>query len=473
MEIEHYAELPEYDPPAIAYCDGAYYARFNDPPEFLDVPGYIDGWQNLDGMERDRRVHIIHTAGVNGQNLDYVPDWYPTNYQAIDFEDATPEELEPLFGVNASVNSTELDLVPGDLILRDQRWVCSISGKTGDRLIQVDGLTEEIADKFITTFVSRALDSAPVKAFDSMHIEVDLFEAGRYVEINGKRFTVVSYRRGMLYVDEEITGISIGDLVYSYWDQFHIPMGDNDHNAFASGATLEIAGERYYVLDHYPNARSIVQGINGEPMCDPPRYQLMQDHPNPNTNSRFLPECWAQCGLPTTQIYLQSPLTRDYDNEPCYIRNKQWYVATCEVLEFPEDHKPLCWPILRLGGAELPYRFRRFIFNSWKGQMLPGDLVYSYGQQIDPPFVEEHWVEGFNMFPNWYQLMENDEWATFTRVLTVPDRDFLESMGNFADMFVCNLKGNGFFMNLPIVTENGIEQEQWQFPLFGAEFLYV
>ena len=73
MNILHYdtVENIEYDAPAIVFAGNSYYLRFNDPKEFLDVPYYPGAWQNLDNLERDRRIHIVHTPAVNGFNLDY------------------------------------------------------------------------------------------------------------------------------------------------------------------------------------------------------------------------------------------------------------------------------------------------------------------------------------------------------------------------------------------------------------------
>lgn len=532
-----YDVLPEFDAPAIAYVPAAdsYYYRYNDPPEFLDVPGYRGNWQNLDSMERDRRVRIVNTPGCNGQNLDYAPDWYPTPQQAINFKESTDEEKAAIFGIKSGVTGTNHDLLPGDLVLRDQRWVGTFSGKAGDRLIDVtitDG-TPEISDKYISTFVSQPLDTSFISAVYPTHVEVALYEyrSGFIAEIGGKSYTIFHYDRGKLYLIEGTSGIHVGQSINIYRQRTYIPYNDNDFDAFNSGSIFRCEGWSTQVLDHFPNARSIVEGKNGDPMCSfingQPRYQPMDQHPSGEEYyySRFLPEIWGQCGLPTTKVYLRQPLAADYNGEPFIIVNKQWYVASVEVIEdFPEGHEPECWDLLRIGGANTPYRFRRFLFKNWNPDDLPGDITYSYGK-VNPPAVQETWFETiddelYSAFPNWYQSLEPrkfhydgikingyippgewtshgivlscdethilfdrhisdsrvvawKQWATLTRILTVPSKDFYNALGNFADLFVCNLSEHAINRPLPKVTSEGLSWETWPFQLYAAGIAYV
>jgi len=539
-EPKAYITLPEFDAPFIAYSPAtdAYYLRFNDPPEFLDIPGYRGDWQNLDAMERDRPIHVINTPGCNGQNLDYAPDWYPTPQQAIDFKESTDEEKAMIFGIKGGVPDTALTLLPGDLILRDQRWFGTFSGNAGERFIDITLDLEasngpEISDKFITTFSSQPIDTSFVTAVYGTHIEVTLlaYEPGYIAFINGESHTIFSYDRGKLYLIGGTSGIVVGQTVQIYVERTYVPMNDNDFDAFQSGSAFHVEGFSTAILDHFPNARSIVQSIEGDLMCDltgsTPHYKSMSSHPQGEEfyYSRFLPECWAKCDLPTTQIYLRQPLTQDFVDQPFAIINKQWYVASVEALaEIPEGHEPECWAVLRIGGSDIPYRFRRCLFKNWNTDDLAGDITYSYGK-INPPMIHEDWFEEhdgnlYNGFPNWYQsleprrfnydgvkidgyippgewtshglvlectgeyilfdreisdspIVEWKQWATLTRILTVPNLDFYNSLGNFVDMFVCNLQGDPYFRNLPQVTPEGLVWTPWSRQLYAGKLAYV
>jgi len=542
--VVSYRDLPEYDAPDIVYRPSvdSYYFRFNDPVEMIDVPGYKGNWHNLDSMEKDRPLRVIHKAGCNGQNLDYAPDWYPTAGQAIDFKKSTDEEKAVIFGIKQSVSSESVDLMPGDVILRDQRWFGTFSGQAGSRFINITldtekSISNEISDKFITTFVSQPLDSGTITAVYVTHVEVALSldnMVGYTAVINNRAYTILAYDRGKLYLKEGTGLIQVGNDIQVYDRRVYIPLGDNDLDAFASGSYFRYGDYIHAdVLDHFPNARSIVTSIQGDPMCnisgEKPVYKSMQDHPQGEEfyYSRFLPECWSQCDLVTTKIYLRQPLDADYQDEPFVIVNKQWYVASVETLPtIPEEHEPECWPVLRIGGADVPHRFRRFAFNEFCVDDLPGDISHCAGR-VEPPVIIEDWFEEFegsfyNAYPNWYQtlepriffyadgfingyippgnwtshglviecdphtgaiefdeqltdsqLLEWKQFATLTRVLTVMGRNFYEQFGNFKDLFVCDLQGDAYKRNLPVVTPQGLEQVQWNQQLYHGSMNYV
>ncbi len=528
----HHNDLENFDAPAVVFSGDSYYLRFNDPKEFLDIPGYPGAWQNLDGLDRDRRIHVINTPAVNGQNLDYAPDWYPTSSQSLNFKKSTDEEKAVIFGLQGSVPSTTVDLQPGEFILRDQRWLGLLTGQEGERHVQIElgafhvevlevegsyvripvtlnaGMTlggqtvlecgeewclldgpleegvhiargleqDEISDKFISTYVSQPIDTTHVHAVEHTHIVTDLYNAGNFVTIGSQWYTVLHYDKGKLYLKEDTSGVQPGMQIQSYWDFRFIPINDNQRDAFSTGTRLLIGGEEYWVLDHFPNARSLALSKEGESMYANGIYRSKNDHIDSpwEENFRFLPEIWQGCAAPTTHLYLSRPLEASYTQEPFGAVNKQWYVASVENADtLPEDHKPECWKVLRIGGHDVPYRFKRFVFPTWEGQMLDGDLVYSYGPQHNAPFTDTHWLpEDINPFPTWYQKM--DGWATFSRVLTVPDLEFFNSMAPLGEMFLCNLRGDSYRMNLPSqVGPEGLNWETWVQPLFGAEIYYV
>ncbi len=378
-----------------------------------------------------------------------------------------------------AIVDTKLDLVPGDLILRDERYSGTLNGRAGEYFISVEGLEEEISDKRITTETPEVIDTGTVLEITATHIVTDLFEAGSYVAIGGKFYTVFSYSRGDLYLIEDISDIEIGDTIETYETQEHLPLGDNDWVAWASGSELRVGEETHWVLDHYPNARSEVTGLNDQPMLDINTwtYQDMDQHPEP-IQSRFLPEVWQRVNKPTTKIRLQTPLEQDYVNAPFTIVNKQWYVASVECLKtLPKGHEPKCFQILRIGGQDLPYRLRRFVFPNWEADRLDGDLIYAYGPQFNAPYTDPRWVRDDNgndicQYPNWYQEMEYG--ATFTRVLTVQKWDDYGSMGDFGDMFVCELDKRPYHLLIPSVSlDEGLSWSKWNKKLYQAGLHYV
>ena len=377
-----------------------------------------------------------------------------------------------------AIVDTKIDLVPGDLILRDERFSGTLSGHAGDFILNVDGLEEEISDKRITTEVPEVVDTGIVLEVAATHIVTDLFEASNYVSIGGKFYTVFSYSRGNLYLVGDISEIEVGETIETFETQEHLPLSDNDWSAWASGSELRVGDETHWVLDHYPNARSEVTGLNDQPMFDLTdwSYQDMDQHPEPIV-SRFLPEVWQRINKATRKIRLQTPLEQDYVNAPFTIVNKQWYVASVECLKtLPKGHEPKCFQILRIGGQDLPYRLRRFVFPNWDSDRLEGDIIYAYGPQFNPPYIDSRWEEdeeGHDIcqYPNWYQEMEYG--ATFTRVLTVKQWQDYESMGDFGDMFVCELNKSPYSLLMPSIDESGLTWTKWDKKLYQAGMHYV
>ena len=553
MEIHHYSELPEYDASSLSFQDGSYYLRYNDPKEFVDIPDYQGPWQNVDGLERDRRIHVINTPSINGFVLDYGTEGFEEARNI--FQNFDEEMITFLFGQTHALPSTDVDIVPGDIILRDQRWMGTITGSIGDTVVSVSTIfnmsntglvtkvhaeyietdfseipaigkklyiddveylitnidaaklvleggttgievgmeifpeATDLADKRLSPVTTVAVDTGYVLAVESTHLVVDLFEASNYVVINDLIFTVTQYTNGKLFLAEDFSSITVGMEVVAYEEAKRLPLFDSDWEAWASGSELRTASGAYWIIDHYPNARSVVTGKNGLPMylTSEQVYQHRSEHPDydpDNIISRLLPEVWSWNDNATiTQLRLKTPLLEDYDNEPFMIVNKQWYVATVEVLStLPSGHEPKCWQYIRLGGQDLPYRLRRFCFDSWGAAALDGDIFYSFGEQIDPPLIEDWWVEDtipgelvprlINPYPNWYQKL-GDDVATFTRILTVSDLTFYAKLGEFKDMFLLNLQDEPYQLGLPSVGSEGLEWHPWAKSLFSGGIYYV
>ncbi len=553
MDIFHYSELPEYDAPAIAFQDGSYYLRYNDPKEFSDIPGYQGAWQNLDGLERDRRVHVINTPAVNGFVLDYGTEGFEEARNI--FQNFDEEMITFLFGQTQAIPTTAVDVVPGDIILRDQRWLGTITGNAGDTVVEVSRIFDlshggsvtkihaeyietdlaelpsigqqiyindlvyditniedarlvlfggtagielgmevfpeatDISDKRLSPVTSTAVDTGYVLAVESTHLVVDLFEASNFVIINNMIFTVMQYTNGKLFLVEDFSSITVGMEVVAYEESKRLPLFDSDWDAWASGSELRTSTGSYWVIDHYPNARSVVTGKNGLPMylMHEQRYQHRQEHPDYDPEhiiSRLLPEVWSwHDSGHITHLRLKTPLLEDHVNDPFVIVNKQWYVATVEVLPtLPKGHEPKCWQYIRLGGQDLPYRLRRFCFDNWGAASLDGDIFYSYGEQVNPPIIEDWWLEDtlpgeiepriINPHPNWYQQI-GDDLGTFTRILTVTNLDFYAKLGEFKDMFVLNLQDQPYQLNLPYVTGDGLVERPWNKYLYSGNIYYV
>jgi len=242
----------------------------------------------------------------------------------------------------------------------------------------------------------------------------------------------------------EITVTGVDSEIADKWFSSHaIPLAGKERESGYAGSYLNIGDKKYPVIDHEPNIRSVNNyecTLENSPCYDASRFDAI----------------WKPLGLPTTKLFLQSPLNEGVtDGQAFTITNKHWYVVSVESLgsedtsvsfetpQFCEGHIRDCFNFYHISAGEVPARFEAILHviaseeafeTIWEQKkVIPGDLLYH------------------SLWHNWYQILpkyvngevsQETSFADFSRTLTVFDKaeftNYLEDF-DFNNLYVINL----------------------------------
>lgn len=241
-----------------------------------------------------------------------------------------------------------------------------------------------------------------------------------------------------------ISGVST-EIATGWASSRNIPHSESDWRARAQfGSIITIDGLVYEIIDHEPNGR-VAGGID-----------------------EWVDTAWKPCGLPTTKIFLKTPLLAAVEGDTEFvIKNKHWYVVSVEHLgsdprttswsqsRFCEGHNRDCFDFYHIATGEAPSRFELMlhvvatedVFDTLykAGKIIPGDLVY-----------HQAWKNWYQVLPRYEDgVLDESEvsFGDFARSITVRDEDEFLSLARH------------FELNNLWVINNTRDSQVWQRPL--------
>ena len=229
-----------------------------------------------------------------------------------------------------------------------------------------------------------------------------------------------------------VTLAGINEEIASKWGSQNTKIvNSRDFTTFQSGSVI---GEAH-ILQHWPNG------------CADSYYQ--SDKPFENN-------FWKACGKPTQQILCDA----DVPLGDAIITNKQWYMATCEVLDHGKEaeidpvtgetvekgHALRCWEFMRIGGP-VSSRIRRHLCQD---PSKDGDMRYFEGE---------------------WQLKHGEDWLALPRIKHLLNRG--EDSADDANYYVFLMSGKGYTLPLPaLLGDYKVKWSGWSQQLYAPRLYW-
>ena len=373
-------------PPAIAYVreTGNYYLLHDYVPELarMESCSYQGiGWQAMDvsSPRYDRQIHVVKTRSLNGQDLDYYPRYVSASLSPI-----TKEAFEDICGAPGNHENTTIEkMVPGDLILRTQKWEGTVKS-IGPHYLGLSGIEGEVSSKYFdatnlpTTENSLAVVKAAYKSLSTLTIE-------------------------------DVVDAETGETAI------------------------------FNIVDHWPNSRN-ANPTKWEDQTDvvsgfTTKYQPLQDIKNQRE------DMWNPAGQDTQAVFVLEELPYESSDEiigaAVTIELTHWYMVSTEHYQkdFPPETDPestvappgpICWEYTYLSKGDLPARFDRVLFDQLSDVRTPEGLEFLAGlllqkRAVTGDFTYSHPANG------WFQVMAEGT-ADIVRILTLPGLTELKAL---------------------------------------------